>query len=145
MRLTDSHAALTPQDIADVEAKIGLRFPAPVRKLYLSANGGILDPCGFQNESLDTLVAEFLPLKVEDGDNAIAAYQDLVVDQETVPLNFFPFAVDMGGDYFFVDTTTPEGTVYFHRHDTASTDPLLNLRVGFERFWSALRETYPET
>lgn len=139
MILKDSNAAITPQDIADVEAQLGLRFPAPVRKLYLSANGGIPDPEGFQNEVLDTLVAEFLPLKFEDGDTAIAAYRDLVLVQKAVSSNLFPFAVDAGGDYFFVDTTTSEGRVYFYRHDTASTDPLLDLRVGFEQFWSSLK------
>jgi cell wall assembly regulator SMI1 len=139
MRFTDSHAPLTPQDIAHMEAKLGLRFPEPVHELYLSANDGIPDPFRFQSESLDTLVAEFLPLNMESTEAAIAAYHDLVVDQKAAPTSFFPFAVDAGGDYFFVDTTTLEGTVYFHRHDTASADPFLNLRIGFEQFWSLLK------
>ncbi len=135
----DSYTTITPQDIADVETQLGLRFPAAVRTLYLSANGGIPDPAGFQDEKLDTLVAEFLPLKVENGDTAIAAYHDLVLDRKVVPVNFFPFAVDAGGDYFFVDTTSPEGAVYFHRHDTASSTPLIKLNIGIDRFWSSLK------
>lgn len=139
MRFRDPNAAIMPQDIADVEVQLGLRFPAPVRELYLSTNGGIPDPEGFQNDVLDTLVAEFLPLKLEDGDTAIDAYRDLVHVQKIVSTNLFPFAVDAGGDYFFVDTTTSEGRVYFYRHDTASSNPLLDLRVGFEQFWSSLK------
>lgn len=140
MRFSDSHTAITQQDIADIERGFGLKFPLSVRRLYLLTNGGIPEPYLFENESLDTVLTEFLPLRSEIADTAIKCYQDLVLDKELVPSRFFPFAVDGGGDYFFVDTATPEGAVYFYRHDTASSEPLLNLKVGFEQFWSLLKD-----
>jgi hypothetical protein len=135
----DSCAAITPEDIADVEVTFDLKLPAQVQKLYLSVNGGVPEPYVFESDTLDTVVSEFLPLKWKN-DTAIDVYLGLVRDKQLVPKCFFPFAVDGGGDYFFVDTATPDGLVYFYRHDTASSDPLLNLRVGFDQFWALLRD-----
>lgn len=140
MKFTDSHEAITPQDLGEVEAKLDIKLPPSVRALYLSANGGVPKLHVFESDRLDTLVAEFVPLKSETADTAVNCYKDLVLGQNLVPRYFFPFAVDAGGDYFFVDTTTPEGAVYFYRHDRAGSDPLLSLRIGFDQFWSLLRD-----
>jgi SMI1-KNR4 cell-wall len=120
--------------------RIRPQVSAPGAKLYLLANGGIPEPYVFEDENLDTVVTEFLPLKSENANTAITCYRDLVLDKKSVPRYFFPFAVDGGGDYFFVDTATPEGAIYFYRHDNASSKPLLNLKVGFERFWALLKD-----
>lgn len=67
-------------------------------------------------------------------------YRLLVRERHLVPSNFFPFAVDGAGDYFFVDTATDHGAVYFfYRSDRPVEDRLLDLQVGVREFWSRLK------
>jgi len=115
-------------------------LPDPLRRQYLRANGGSPDPYVFENDELDTVVAAFLPLTATgDGDTAVETYADLVASKGIVPRHFFPFAVDGGGDYFFVDTATAEGAVYFYRSDSAEAAGLVPLHLGVDDFWSALK------
>ncbi len=138
MRFSDSQPAISGQDLTGIEADIGQKLPPPVRALYLAVNGGVPEPYVFSSDILDTVVTEFLPLKSESATTALSCYQSLVREKGLVPEHFFPFAVEGGGDYFFVDMQTTEGMVYFYRHDTASSEPLLSLGVGFDQFWDSL-------
>jgi hypothetical protein len=134
-----SEPALTAGDIANAETSLGLSFPESVRKLYLSTNGGYPEPYVFENASVDTVVAEFLPLKSARKGTALKSYEHLVVNKRLVARDFFPFAVDGGGDYFFVDCSTSEGVVYFYRGDSAERERLLDLKLGFDEFWASLK------
>lgn len=69
---------------------------------------------------------------------ATETYAHLVRDHRLVPGHFFPFAVDGGGDYFFVDCSTTDGEVHLYRHDTARA-PLIPLSIGLNQFWDRLQ------
>ena len=140
MRFADSLPPLAERDVSAIESALGIVFPAELRTLYLHANGGIPEPYVFENDDLDTVVSEFLPLDADRTRTAAKAYRRLVLEKRLVPLEFFPFAIDGGGNYFFVDTDSPDGTVHFHAHDTASDEPLRNLHVRFAEFWSLLKD-----
>jgi hypothetical protein len=106
--------------------------------MYLASNGGEPDPYVFENDELDTVVSEFLPLRSESRGTAVRSYKLLVLERAVVSPNLFPFAVDGGGDYFFVDTETPDGKVFFFRSDAA--DPsLVSLGIDINEFWAALK------
>jgi|APLak6261674355_1056100.scaffolds.fasta_scaffold01511_3 hypothetical protein len=140
MKFTKSEQTLNDQDIVDAEAKLGIKFPLVVRNFYLSSNGGIPEPYVFENDDIDTVISEFLPLISERRGTALQAYERLVTEKQLVPWYFFPFAVDGGGDYFFVDTSISEGPVYFYRSDSADNQHLLSLNIGFEKFWTLLKD-----
>lgn len=132
---------LSSFEIDDVEVRLGLRFPAVLRAHFLNVNGGQPDPYVFEDTELDTVVSECLPLKSSHGTGtAVDAYNHLILSKCLAPLAYFPFAVDGGGDYFFCDCSTAEGTVYFYRSDSLDDrTKLLSLGVGFKEFWACLK------
>ena len=123
-----------------MERLLGFSFPEPLRSSYLAANGGEPDPYVFQNDDVDTVVSQFLPLVSSSRGTSVDAYRRLVKQKKIVSPHFFPFAVDGGGDYFFVDMRTPVGDVYFYRSDCESDQMLLNLHMSLDEFWSSLSE-----
>jgi cell wall assembly regulator SMI1 len=143
MKFTEAEAPLTEDDVSAAEMHAGVLFPRELRRQYLQSNGGSPEPYVYEDDNLDTVVAEYLPLKSSRGTGtAVDAYRNLVLSKKIVPPNFFPFAVDGGGDYFFLDCSSPDGLVYFYRGDTSDdeTQRLLALNVGIGEFWSRLKE-----
>jgi hypothetical protein len=102
MEFLNPDPALTEVQIKECETACGLRLPQALRETYLSANGGRPNPYVFEKK-IDTAISQFLPLmtKVERRETALDVYQDLVLERAIVPITYFPFAVDGGGDYFF--------------------------------------------
>jgi hypothetical protein len=139
MIFLDSQDAISMAELQRLEAVMSLVFPEPVKLCYLESNGGSPSPYVFTNDDIDTIVSEFLPLKSTTSGTAVESYRRLVLVAKLVPRSLFPFAVDGGGDYFFVDCASPSGRVYFYRSDTNGTDPLVDLRLGFQEFWESLK------
>jgi SMI1 / KNR4 family (SUKH-1) len=139
MKFINSESPITEQDIAHVERIIGLNFPPVIRDFYLSTNGGSPEPYVFENEAIDTVVSEFLPLKSEGKGTALASYEYLVCKKKLVPRHFLPFAIDGGGDYFFTDLLTSDGKVYYFNSDTIDRNPLVSLSLSFKQFWNSLK------
>lgn len=138
MNFTSRDPPVTAPEIAQGEFDCGIRLPPPLRSMYLASNGGEPDPYVFENDELDTVVSEFLPLKSHVRGTAVEAYKLLVLERAVVAPKFFPFAVDGGGEYFFVDSQTLDGRVFFYRSD-AAVPSLVALGVGFDQFWAALK------
>jgi cell wall assembly regulator SMI1 len=135
---------LSQRDIAKAEQAIGLTLPPAVKKFYAKWNGGSPEPYMYQDGTIDTVVAELLPLKSSTArGEAGQTYRRLVLEKQIVPKHFFPFAVDGGGDYFFVDCTDPAaGSIYFFRSDYWFDDRekcLVKLPVSFDEFWLGLK------
>ena len=139
MKFINSEPPIGAREITNAETTFGITFPPAVRNLYLSANGGNPEPYVFETDKIDTVIAEFLPLKSSRKGTALKSYERLVLDKKLVPQQFFPFAIDGGGDYFFVDCSTSNGAVFFYKSDSAASDHLLNLKLGFEQFWGLLK------
>jgi cell wall assembly regulator SMI1 len=141
MKFDNKDRDVTADEIASAEAEIGIKFPEALRTLFLENNGGDPDPYVFESEMLQTAVSETLPLFSSEGrGTALDTYRNLVLGKQIVPKKFFPFAVDPGGDYFFVDCSNAEGTVYFFRSDIATGEHLENLGLSLDLFWKSLVE-----
>jgi cell wall assembly regulator SMI1 len=121
------------------EAECGIRFPRALRALYLASNGGEPDPYVLERDAIDTVVSELLPLVSNSRGTAVQSYLRLVLERAIVPPQYFPFAVDGGGDYFFVDTDTIDGKVFFYRSDSIDMPLLHPLELNIDEFWKALR------
>ncbi len=124
------------KQIDDLERQVGLRFPSSLRRLFREANGGRPNPYIYRDDNNDTDVSECLAI-CEGKGSALWTYELLVLSKRLVPRQFFPFAVDSGGDCFFVDCSTTEGVVYLYVHDTAFEHVRL-LSSSLETFWSHL-------
>ena len=140
MKFNNPEPPITEQDIVQAEIVLGINLPAVIRDFYLSANGGSPEPYVFEDQNIDTVVAEFLPLKSQHKGTVLASYKRLVSEKKLVPWHFLPFAVDGGGDYFFADCSTSDAEVYFYRSDSASNKPLVSLDLAFNQFWRSLKD-----
>ena len=138
MKFINPDKQLTEVEVAAVERELGLIFPAPLRSLFLSNNGADPEPYVFNSDTLHTVVNETLPL-ISDTDRGTAteSYFNLVIEKRIVGRSFFPFAVDAGGDYFFVDCGDSEAPVYFFRSDS-SADRVEKIANTLGEFWDAL-------
>lgn len=141
MRFDNPEVPVTLDEIKLIEAKLSLSLPQELKEQYLCSNGGSPDPYVYEDDNVDTVVASFLPILSSKGKRtAIDTYEHLVHSQRIVPQHYFPFAVDGGGDYFFVDCASKDGMVYLYRSDNSFDDgPLVSLGVGVGEFWSRLK------
>ena len=140
MNFTNLDIEVSLGDISEIEASLGLVFPDSLKTLFTDHNGGEPDPYVFRNDMIHTVVHETLPLiSGENRGTAVEAYKLLVIDREVVPYNFFPFAVDAGGDYFFADCDSVDADVYFYYFGNGS-GRMNRLNVGLAGFWGELRE-----
>lgn len=142
MKFANCRKGLSREDLHRAEMQLGVSLPEPLRRHYAHCDGGSPEPHVLQNESIDTVVSECLPLKPSGRGSGVAeVYDRLVRSRKLVPRSFIPIAVDGGGDYFFVDTDSVDAAVYFYRSDALDEDSRLTaLKVGIEEFWSALKE-----
>ncbi len=139
MKFDDPDVSLTLPEISRIEHEIGLRFPTALRDHYLTTNGGSPDPYVYEDEKLDTALSECLPLMSMRGTHtAVETYRTLVVDKGLVPRQFFPFAVDGGGNYFFVDCSSQDADVHVYLHDT-QFESVVSLGVTLQQFWARLK------
>jgi hypothetical protein len=125
---------LSPVDISEAENALGVHFPASVRDYFLKTNGGRPELYVFENDYVDTVVSECFPLA-----RLVEKHEKLVRDLGLVPHTFVPFAVDGGGDYFFLDTASDDGDVYFYRSEEEPDERVLPLGLGLEGFLATLR------
>lgn len=142
MRFVDCDKILTSDEIESVEAELGIVFPNSLRDLFLKNNGGEPEPYVFQDELLHAVVNETLPLISDTGrETAVETYQDLVLQKGIAKRQFFPFAIDAGGDYFFVDCSDSNAPVFFYKSDTAfsSAGSLEKIANSLDEFWAALQ------
>jgi hypothetical protein len=138
MQFSGSDETLAPHELEQIEKELQLEFPEPFKRLYLNSNGGSPSPYVFTNDDIDTVVSELLPLTSKTNGTAVQSYKRLVLGTQLVPRRLFPFAVDGGGDYFFVDCSSANGRVYFYRSDSNEGDRLIDLGLGFNDFWKSL-------
>ncbi|MFD0892904.1 SMI1/KNR4 family protein [Luteolibacter ambystomatis] len=142
MKFINVDKILTEEEVADAEKELGFAFPKALRLLFLQHNGGDPDPYVFKSDTLDTLVNETLPLVSSKGRvAALDTYRNLILRKMIAPKKFFPFAVDPGGDYFFVDCEKMEAPVYYYRSDSifSSGQPLEQISESLEQFWKELQ------
>lgn len=140
MKFENPGEAIDAEDLAEIESRLGLTFPAALRETYLAANGGSPEPYVYNGADVETVVSELLPLMSDERGTALRTYDRLVRSKKLVPRHFFPFAVDGGGDYFFVDCTSEKAAVFFYASDSLSDEKLLDLGVGLAGFWRMLEE-----
>jgi hypothetical protein len=124
--------------VKEAEARTGLRFPDRLSWLFTNANGA-------SPSDQATGISKFLELRDGRG-SAEWTYEVLVVHFGLVPWQWFPFANDGGGNVFFVDTASPDGSVFFCHLDTASpSDRIVPLSETLADLVATISGTEPPT
>ena len=139
VKFVNCMAPASDEQIEELETKIGLQFPNGLRWLFREANGGRPEPHIYRDETHDTDVSECMAIRPGKG-SALWTYELLVLSKGLVPRGFFPFAVDSGGDCFFVDCSPARSGVYVYVHDTAF-DHVRLLCSSIDEFWTRLTST----
>lgn len=122
-------------EIVALEERLGFRIPSEIRDLVGRANGGRPTPSIFRGSVGSTDVSECLALR--DAQGSIEwTYNQLVRNKKATPSHYLPFAIDSGGNTFFVDCDSPEQEVYLLLHDPQFK--LLPLDIGLRNFWGSL-------
>ena len=133
---SESMSPASNEQIDDVERRIGFSFPGALRRVFREANGGRPYPYIYRDDNNDTDVSECLAIREGKG-SALWTYELLVRTKHLVPEQYFPFAVDSGGDCFLVDCSPKAGGVWLYVHDTAF-EHLRFLSANLDEFWSRL-------
>lgn len=124
--------AASLEDVAALEADLGIRLPESIRWIFLNANGGRPNPSVFPNL---TDVSECLALREGRG-SVRRAYVELIQEKKVAPPGYFPFAHDSGGNVFMIDCSDPAYRVYLLTHEGEFR--LVDVRVGLDSFWAKL-------
>ena len=134
MTFSECEPPATDEDLDSVERRVGLKFPAALRRLFREANGGRpVCSCADGDGYSHTGISECLVLSGRDG-SAVWTYDLFAISKQVTPTHLFPFAVDSGGDCFLADCSSADGDVVLYVHDTAF-EHLRPLHLTFERFW----------
>jgi cell wall assembly regulator SMI1 len=130
---------MPPEEIDSIEAELGICFPNSLKNLFLENNGGSPIPYVLRTQSHHTTISETLPLKSAEGrGTAVDTYKSLVLGRNLVSRQLFPFAVDSGGDYFFIDCTPNHESIYFYKADSTFNRNLSDLCMSLDAFWNSL-------
>ena len=129
---------LNDPEIARVSRQIGLKFPCELIGFYKCFNDGEPDPYVFRRGDDEILVSATLPLSSPLGRRtAVDTYDALVNNKKIVGKAYFPFAVEGGGDYFFVDCVHETESVHYYRSDTIFDSGLVRVAGSLAEFFDA--------
>lgn len=136
IELENSDFQLDHLILSEVQLMLELSFPEPFVQFYLQANGGRPNRYMFITDDIELAINDVLPLiSKADSDTAIKAYEELVINDSLPSKQFFPFAVDPGGEYFLVDCGSSEGSVYFLKSDCGH---VIKISRSFNEFLDSL-------
>ena len=105
---------LTNADLIEVEKAFHFTFPSEFRRHYLRYNGGSPERNLFKKNNRIFVVQEFLQIKFGTREFE-ETFRDFKIDNEILPKNLVPFAVDPGGDYYcFSIGDEDRGSIWFY-------------------------------
>lgn len=102
--LSYGSVALTKEDVAAFEKELDVQLPGSMKNFYLKYNGGMPEPYLFlpQNEEMDFVeIKAFFPIKqCTDAFETIEVIAREAWNDNFLPRNLLPFAMDSGGNYY---------------------------------------------
>ena len=124
-------------DIRALELRIGFGLPAVVKEWFMLYNDGVPDPFLLRvSNYVDTEVSFLLSLGAQSDGPLVGDVYFKFMEFQRVPFGFLPFAVDAGGDYFFVNCIDANSPTFFY--DSHVNAQLIDLERSFEGFWDSL-------
>jgi len=138
VEFTEVETPASASQIHAFEARVGCRFPPRLMRLFLETNGGRPSHNFYGDGGNAREVFHCLPLR--EGRNSVQhIYEILVHRKRLFPAHFVPFAVDPGGDTFFIDCDSPNGLVYLFDHEDVD-NYCKPLNVTIDEFFDKLTD-----
>ena len=130
----------TDADLDLLQQRFGFKLPEIVRDHFLKNNGGVPNPHVFiLDHFIATEVACSLSVITNSGGTLVGDVYGRFVSNGWIAEGLLPFAVDAGGDYFFVDCRSDRLDTYFYDTQVRTEGPgLVDLERGFLDFWETL-------
>ena len=124
-------------DMRKLVALVGFEIPDVVKVYFMQFGGGVPNPFLLRiQDFVDTEVSYLLSILADSGGPSIGDVYLNFRESERVPQGFLPFAVDGGGDFFFVNCLKSSTPTFFY--DSKVNRRLIDLDRGFEDFWDLL-------
>jgi len=125
--------------INEMENKMNIKFPAILKEYYMKHNFSNVNECSFSIEGMDFALDCIMPLKY--GNVSVEKNYEYVLEDEYIPNNYIPFAVDMTADNYYWDSKN--GNVYYISHENVE-DPIL-ICNSVDEFFDILNRSCEET
>lgn len=142
---TDTLKSITAKDLEDLETALKIVLPNDFKQHYLKYNGGYPEKEHFYMEDYDTFlwVDFFRSIKYSNEDKTVeSAYDFFVIDKKVIPINFLPFASDLGGNQICINIDT--NVVYIVYMDVGNPiknqDSIRKIACNFQYFLDNLEE-----
>jgi len=129
------------KEIRGIESDLGEPLPLDFVSFYEKANGGyFIRNCWKTLDDVVYVVGQILPIKYSLSSSGMLledSYRTLS-ERRLLPEGCIPFAVDIGGNYFCVQTT--ESRVYWldHEKPLSDKDSVVIISNNFKNFISGL-------
>jgi cell wall assembly regulator SMI1 len=144
-------AALTSDDLDDVERIIGIKLPFDLRAHYLTHNGGRPIPGFYFFEGEFYGVHEFLAMKANEKcsyrhSEFERAYFNLSIGNLLLPNECIPFAIDEGGDVYVYNLSDKKyGTISIVQHEFYEDKDryVINIAPSLKAFLDGLCDAPP--
>lgn len=134
----DAQDAATDEDLARVEARLGLPLPPLLRRVFQEFNGAHPTRPLFQSGDCKFEIQMTCRL-AGVGSFPEKMHERLVVQERVLPRELFPFASDWGGNLLLADCSDHRCAVHVWWHDSYDPpSPTTPLGVGLDEFWQIL-------
>ncbi|OOF13493.1 hypothetical protein BZG79_08080 [Salinivibrio sp. MA427] len=106
--------------IVELERELGQKLPKDLIQHYHLYNGGRLDEKSYFDGGglIELQIEEFLVM----GENSNLSFESTIKriknEKKLIPRDFFPFAINSGGDFYCMDTC---GKIYFCSMDMSNS------------------------
>jgi cell wall assembly regulator SMI1 len=136
---------IQPSEIIEVENYIGAKFPESMREVYSVQNGGRPANRFYKGSFATYVLHKLLPMKRAAIGMTLEQHFDAVRrDKSLLPDFLVPFGIDLGGDYFCIDTRgNHDGPIYiFHMDQAPNIERAMEfVSLSFSEFINGLTST----
>lgn len=103
----------TLSQISEIESKYNIIFPKVLRKYYLTYGNSEIKKCLFEINGFLSDIAEFVSIDNDDK-MSLSHILDQGRSDGWIPDDFYPFAYDSGGNYYFWNAKNGEIYLIFN-------------------------------
>lgn len=113
-----THGKVEEEDLACIEQKFHVKFPAAVREHYLTYNGGYPEKPVFTDKNGNTYNVDwFIPISGRKG-RSVEKILVLLREDDAIPEWLIPFADEAGGNLFCFSVRESDcGAIYYYNHE----------------------------
>lgn len=136
LTITSPGRPITPADLAAVEERAGLSFPAYFRDFLLKYSGCLVKEGCYEGVSS---ISGFLPLRSSRSASIEMILEGYRMDHNT--REWLPFAIDAGGWIYAISLAEATyGQVWLDRFNSGENNPFKFIAASFESFIDQLSD-----